>query len=82
MDTKERQCILDGIEALYPSDSSCPKTAFIGQVLLNYAFDNATYNWRDLPSPVLAFYLAICEDYEEQITSHDAKDTLPKYLNY
>ena len=70
----ERQCLLDGIEALYPADASCPKTAFVGQVLLNYALENASYNWRDLPNSVLAFYLAICEDYEQQTHNKENRD--------
>ena len=80
MSDTEKQCLLDGIEALYPADASCPRAAFVGQVLLNYALENASYNWRDLPKPVLAFYLAICEDYESQVAGKHKKDNLPRYL--
>ena len=58
-----------------------PQTAFVGQVLLNYALENASYNWRDLPNSVLAFYLAICEDYEQQTHNKENRDHLPRYLN-
>ena len=79
----ERQRILDGIEALYPADSPNSKLSFIGQVLMNHALENSLYNWRELPLPVLARYLAVCEDFErqsEQSADLKVESPLPGYL--
>ena len=83
MKDTQKQRLMDGIEALYPADADCPRTAFIGQIMLHNALENAVFNWRDLPAPVLARYLAICEDYELQLNRNpdEAESFLPDYLN-
>ena len=87
MASREKQRILDGIEALYPADSANGRTAFIGQILLHHALENTYYNWRDLPPSVLAHYLAICEDYEKKSESNMngsniSTDSLPGYFKH
>ena len=86
MASREKQRILDGIEALYPADSATGRSAFIGQILLHHALENTYYNWRDLPVSVLARYLAICEDYERKslanASGENPADNLPSYLKH
>lgn len=82
MPNANRQCILDGIEALYPADASAQKTAFIGQVLLRYALENTLYNWRELPDDILERYLAVCEEYENKLKQPNPKKKLPYYLKF
>ncbi|CAM3706509.1 hypothetical protein [Parendozoicomonas haliclonae] len=86
MNRRERQQILDGIEALYPADSADGRTAFVGQVLLNNALENTYYNWRELPVSVLRRYLAICEEYEKKSLAGEvgpnSPGNLPSYLRH
>ncbi len=86
MASREKQRILDGIEALYPADSASGRSAYIGQILLHHALENTYYNWRDLPLSVLGRYLAICEDYERKSSvnadGESPPDTLPSYLRH
>lgn len=83
MKDAQKQRIMNGIEALYPADADCLRTAFIGQIMMHNAMENSVYNWRDLPIPILARYLSICEDYELLINRNPegSDNFLPDFLN-
>lgn len=58
-----REQVIEMIENLFPADSEYGDVAETGRTLVLSALAD---QWRQLPTPVLTKYLALCIDHEKR----------------